>query len=137
MIHYHGGDDSLLLDQSEARDKIRDALPFAIAEPPADWMVQRRNDATMRHCHATRAVAEADGCVRDDATVVSDVPFVRTRRRLQAYLGIAVTEASCLCCALPCHTLNLLCIGSARAGCGLEGAGLAHQPRKMTRRRSR
>jgi hypothetical protein len=79
VIHYHGGDDSLLLDQSEARDKIRDALPFAIAEPPADWMVQRRNDATtqrrndatMRHCHATRAVAEADGCVRDDATVVS------------------------------------------------------------------
>jgi hypothetical protein len=50
VIHYHGGDDSLLLDQSEARDKIRDALPFAIAEPPADWMVQRRNDATTQPC---------------------------------------------------------------------------------------
>jgi hypothetical protein len=58
-------------------------------------MVQRRNDATMRHCHATRAVGEADGCERDDATVLSDVPFVRTRRRLRAYLGVAVTEAPC------------------------------------------
>ena len=60
-----------------------------------DATTQRRNDAAMRHCHATRAVAEADGCVRDDATVVSDVPFVRTRRRLRAYLGVAVTEAPC------------------------------------------